>query len=94
MKIANIDSFIESLPMGYNTKIGTSGMGISGGQKQRIQKTLVNAIYKNPDYLFFDEATSALDSTNESEIMKKLNLFFKNRTVVVVCSQIKYGKKC
>jgi len=86
VKIANIDSFIESLPMGYNTKIGTSGMGISGGQKQRI--LIARAIYKNPDYLFFDEATSALDSTNESEIMKKLNLFFKNRTVVVVAHRL------
>jgi len=86
VRIANIESFIESLPMGYNTKIGDSGMGISGGQKQRI--LIARAIYKNPDYLFFDEATSALDSTNESQIMKKLNTFFENRTVVVVAHRL------
>jgi len=91
VKIANIELFIESLPMGYNTKIGASGMGISGGQKQRI--LIARAIYKNPDYLFFDEATSALDSTNESEIMKKLNSFFKKRTVVVVAHRLSTVKK-
>ena len=88
---ANIESFIESLPMGYNTRIGASGMGISGGQKQRI--LIARAIYKNPDYLFFDEATSALDSTNESEIMKKLNTFFESRTVVVVAHRLSTVKK-
>ncbi len=91
VKIANIESFIESLPMGYSTRIGASGMGISGGQKQRI--LIARAIYKNPNYLFFDEATSALDSTNESEIMKKLDLFFKNRTVVVVAHRLSTVKK-
>jgi len=91
VKIANIELFIESLPMGYNTKIGASGMGISGGQKQRI--LIARAIYKNLDYLFFDEATSALDSTNESEIMKKLNSFFKKRTVVVVAHRLSTVKK-
>ena len=91
VKTANIELFIESLPMGYNTKIGASGMGISGGQKQRI--LIARAIYKNPDYLFFDEATSALDSTNESEIMKKLNSFFKKRTVVVVAHRLSTVKK-
>jgi len=86
VRIANIESFIESLPMGYNTRIGASGMGISVGQKQRI--LIARSIYKRPDYLFFDEATSALDATNESEIMRKLNLFFKNRTVVVVAHRL------
>lgn len=86
VKIANLESFIESLPMGYNTRIGSSGMGLSGGQKQRI--LIARAIYKNPEYLFFDEATSALDATNEREIMENLTLFFKNRTVVTVAHRL------
>jgi len=86
VKIANIESFIEALPLGYNTRIGSSGMGLSGGQQQRI--LIARAIYKNPEYLFFDEATSALDATNESEIMEKLNLFFKKRTVVIVAHRL------
>ena len=91
VRIANIESFIESLPMGYNTRIGASGMGISGGQKQRI--LIARAVYKNPDYLFFDEATSALDSTNESQIMNKLHEFFENKTVVIVAHRLSTVKK-
>jgi len=91
VKTANLEDFIEALPMGYNTRIGPSGMGISGGQKQRI--LIARAIYKSPDYLFFDEATSALDSTNESQIMNKLHEFFKNRTVVVVAHRLSTVKK-
>lgn len=86
VQIANLDSFIESLPMGYNTRIGASGMGLSGGQKQRI--LIARSVYKNPDYLFFDEATSALDSTNESQIMEKLHAFFEHKTVVIVAHRL------
>ncbi|MFT5819117.1 MAG: ATP-binding cassette subfamily B protein [Crocinitomix sp.] len=86
VKIANLEGFIETLPLGYNTRIGASGMGISGGQKQRI--LIARSVYKNPDYLFFDEATSALDATNESEIMAKLHAFFEKRTVVIVAHRL------
>ncbi len=86
VKTANLEQFIEALPMGYNTRIGDSGMGLSGGQKQRIR--IARSVYKNPEYLFFDEATSALDSTNESEIMEKMNRFFQNRTVVIVAHRL------
>lgn len=86
VKIANLEELIETLPMGYNTRIGASGLGLSGGQKQRI--LIARAIYKNPNYLFFDEATSALDATNESEIMEKLNAFFEGKTVIVVAHRL------
>src|SRR5690606_25495371 len=65
--VANIQSFIDSLPLGFNTKIGMEGMGMSTGQKQRL--LIARAVYKNPEMLFFDEATSALDANNEKEIM-------------------------
>jgi ATP-binding cassette subfamily B protein len=84
--IANIANFIDALPMSYNTRIGASGMGISGGQKQRI--ILARAVYKNPEFLFLDEATSSLDANNEAVIMKNLEGFFKNRTVVVVAHRL------
>ena len=83
---ANIGEFIEGLPMGLNTRIGASGMGISGGQKQRI--LIARAVYKNPKYLFFDEATSALDANNEAVIMKNLDEFFIGKTVVVVAHRL------
>ncbi len=84
--VANIKSFIDSLPLGYNTKIGMEGVGMSTGQKQRL--LIARAVYKNPEMLFFDEATSALDANNEKEIMEKLNIFFKNKTVVVIAHRL------
>lgn len=88
---ANIKDFIESLPLGYETKIGSDGHGLSSGQKQRI--LIARSVYKDPDYLFFDEATNALDSGNERVIMENLDQFFKGRTVVVVAHRLSTVKK-
>ena len=85
-KVANILSFIESLPMGFNTKIGAEGIGISQGQRQRI--LIARAVYKDPDYIFFDEATNALDANNEKVILENLQEFFANKTVVVVAHRL------
>jgi ATP-binding cassette subfamily B protein len=85
-KLANIHEFIETLPLGYNTKIGQEGHGLSQGQKQRI--LIARAAYIGPEYLFFDEATNALDSNNERIIMENLEVFFKGRTVVVVAHRL------
>jgi len=86
IKTANLTDFIESLPLGFKTKVGASGNGISGGQKQRI--LIARAVYKNPNYLFFDEATSALDADNEKVIIENLNQFFKGKTVVVIAHRL------
>lgn len=84
--VANIREFIESLPLGYNTKIGGEGKGISQGQKQRI--LIARAVYKNPEFIFFDEATNALDANNERTIMDNLDNFFKGKTVVIVAHRL------
>ena len=84
--VANIRNFIESLPLGYDTKIGMEGNKISQAQIQRI--LIARAVYKNPDFLFFDEATNALDANNEMEIMKNLDEFYKGKTVVVVAHRL------
>lgn len=84
--VANIKEYISGLPLGYNTKIGSEGVGMSTGQKQRL--LIARAVYKNPEMLFFDEATSALDANNEKEIMGKLDIFFKNKTVVVIAHRL------
>ena len=85
-QVANIREFIDSLPMGYNTKIGMEGMGLSQGQKQRI--LIARAVYKNPEYLFFDEATNALDANNEKVILEQLHHFYKGKTVIVVAHRL------
>lgn len=84
--VANLEPFIESLPLGYNTRIGSDGQGLSTGQKQRI--LIARAVYKNPPILIFDEATNALDSNNEKDIMSKLTDFFKGKTVVIVAHRL------
>ena len=86
VKVANIQGFIESLPLGYNTKIGDDGVGLSQGQKQRL--LIARAVYKDPEYIFFDEATNALDSHNEMIIMENLKAFFKGKTVVIVAHRL------
>jgi len=86
VEVANIKTFIETLPLSYNTKIGMEGVGISTGQKQRI--LIARAVYKNPELLFFDEATSALDAHNEKVIMQNLEQFFKDKTVLVIAHRL------
>lgn len=86
IKMANILEFIENLPLGLNTKIGSGGNGISQGQKQRI--LIARAVYKNPEYIFFDEATNALDAKNERVIIDNLDDFFRGKTVVIVAHRL------
>jgi ATP-binding cassette, subfamily B, bacterial len=86
VSVANIDEFIESLPLGFNTRIGTEGHGLSQGQKQRL--LIARAVYRDPEFIFFDEATNALDANNEKVIMENLQKFFIGRTVVVVAHRL------
>jgi ATP-binding cassette subfamily B protein len=92
VSLANLDEFIQDLPLGLSTKIGNNGNGVSGGQKQRI--LIARAVYKNPEFLFFDEATSSLDANNERTIIENLDRFFSGRTVIVIAhrlSTVKYA---
>ncbi|WP_337761987.1 peptidase domain-containing ABC transporter [Alistipes putredinis] len=86
VEIANIGEFIESLPLGYNTRIGADGHGLSTGQKQRL--LIARAAYKDSKYLFFDEATNSLDANNERTIMERLEKLFKGKTVVIVAHRL------
>jgi len=84
--IANIDDFINQLPLGYNTKIGQSGQTLSGGEKQRV--LIARSVYKDPDFFFIDEGTSSLDANNEKEIMEKLEKFYEGKTVIIVAHRL------
>lgn len=85
-RVACIDTFIESLPLKYNTIIGDNGVGVSLGQKQRI--LIARAVYKNPDYIFLNEATNSLDANNERAIVDNLARFYRGRTVVVIAHRL------
>jgi ATP-binding cassette, subfamily B, bacterial len=85
-EISNIRGLIESLPLGYNTKIGASGHGLSEGQKQRL--LIARVVYKDPEIILFDEATNSLDANNEKAIVENLEEFYEGKTVVVVAHRL------
>lgn len=86
VEVANISDFIESLPLGFSTKIGMEGNGISQGQRQRL--LIARAVYKQPKYVFLDEATNSLDANNERIIIEHLKEFYRGRTVVIVAHRL------
>ena len=86
VEMTNLTSLINSLPLGYQTRIGEQGQLLSGGEKQRL--LIARAIYKNPKYLFFDEATSSLDAENEKVITENLSHFYLNKTVIIVAHRL------
>ncbi|OCF35279.1 ATP-binding cassette, subfamily B (MDR/TAP), member 1 [Kwoniella heveanensis BCC8398] len=81
-KMAMIHDFIESLPEGYETRLGTGGSSLSGGQRQRL--AIARAKIRNPTVLILDEATSALDPTSRILVFQALKAWRNNQTTIVI----------
>ena len=91
-KMANLDSFVESLPEKYNTVVGERGVRLSGGQRQRIG--IARALYHSPSVIFLDEATSSLDGITENVIMEAIQNLSHKKTIVMVAHRLTTLKEC
>ncbi len=85
-EVADAAEFIENLPLGYQTRVGDSGLRLSGGQAQRI--SIARALYHQPPVLIFDEATSALDTEAERAVRQNTDRLLQGRTAFVIAHRL------
>jgi ATP-binding cassette subfamily B protein len=83
---AKIAEYIESLPNGYDTRVGERGVTVSGGQKQRL--AISRALLKNPKILILDDSTSSVDTGTEFEIQRELAELFEDRTTFIITQRL------
>jgi len=81
-KIAGVEEFAKTHPLGYEMRVGEGGHGLSGGQRQAI--TIARALLLNPQIILMDEPTSGMDTVAESHFIKNMNIFLKQRTLLFV----------
>ena len=92
IKGAQLESFINELPDGIETRIGEDGVRLSGGQRQRLG--IARALYHNPRILVLDEATSSLDTNTEDKIIKAINKLRGQKTILIIAHRMSTIQYC
>jgi len=86
VELAQLRTYVDSLPDGLDTIVGERGVRISGGQRQRV--AIARALYRRPEVLVFDEGTSALDNTTERELMSALARLRGKHTILLIAHRL------
>ena len=84
-KAAHVDSFIKTLPDGYNMELNEEASNVSQGQKQL---TIARAILADPKILILDEATSSVDTRTELLIQKAMDKLMEGRTSFIIAHRL------
>jgi ATP-binding cassette subfamily B protein len=85
-KLAEAHTFVQSMPLGYNTKVGERGSSLSGGQRQRV--SIARALLGSPPILVLDEATSSLDTESERRFQRNLEQVSRDRTTFIIAHRL------
>ena len=91
LRIAQLDTFIESLPEGLDTQIGKHGIKLSGGQRQRL--SIARMVLQNPNIVVFDESTSALDVHTEAKLFSALEEYLLGKSTIIIAHRLSTIKK-
>jgi ATP-binding cassette subfamily C protein len=86
LRIAQLGTFVSTLPMGLETQVGKFGIRLSGGQRQRL--SIARMVLANPKVVIFDESTSALDVHTESALFEALETFLAEKTVIIIAHRL------
>ena len=92
IRLAQLESFVVSLPDGLDSVVGERGTRLSGGERQRV--AIARALYREPAVLLFDEATSALDSHTEMCLIQSLHACRRQKTMILVTHRMGVLKYC
>jgi len=92
LRTAQLDTFVEGLPEGLDTRVGEHGFRMSGGQRQRLG--IARALYLDPPVMVLDEATAAVDNETEVEIAQAIDRLAGDKTLIIIAHRLSTIRNC